>query len=110
MVEEHGASMSSKDIKDTRRVEANFEFDTSRGGGRRRERDRVGTQESPPSPPLRTLDRRREAFGSALTGENASGPGMSSSNTLQRNGRASPSPARDTDPETLRYCPLSITD
>lgn len=106
MVDEHGANMSAKDMKDARRVETNFAFEEPRGvGGRRRERDRDrdAGRDPPPhtaAPQQRPLDRRREGFGAALTGENGSG---SNTPLNQRSGRSSPSPPNDVNPETARY-------
>lgn len=106
MVEEHGANMSAKDMKDARRVETNFAFEEPRGAGRRRrerDRDRDVGRDPPPhvaASQQRPLDRRREGFGAALTGENGSG---SNAPLNQRSGRSSPSPPGDVDPETARY-------
>ncbi|KAH8117281.1 hypothetical protein DFH11DRAFT_1816255, partial [Phellopilus nigrolimitatus] len=107
MVEEHGANMSARDMKDARRLEAHFEFDEQRSNsGRRRERDRdrEHDREPPPAPipPSRPLDRRREGFGAALTTENVPVSGTSTPAPNQRSGRSSPSPSSDLDPETAR--------
>ncbi|KIM91792.1 hypothetical protein PILCRDRAFT_902 [Piloderma croceum F 1598] len=42
MVDEHGADMTSRDKKDARRIQADFEFDEVGVGGRRSRRDRGG--------------------------------------------------------------------
>ena len=106
MVEQHGANMSTKDIKEARRVEANFEFNDNRGAGsRRRERDREADSNRvvPPRadmPQNRAQDRRREGFGAVLTSQTESGTNAPAS---QRDGRTSPSPPRNIDPETAGY-------
>ncbi|KAL5490244.1 hypothetical protein ACEPAI_5077 [Sanghuangporus weigelae] len=105
MVEQHGASMSAKDIKEARRLETNFEFSDNRGAGtRRRERDReTDSNREAPSRAIvqqnRPLDRRREGFGGTLTGQSES---ESNAPAVQGNGRSSPSPGRNIDPETAR--------
>ncbi|EJD05770.1 uncharacterized protein FOMMEDRAFT_77585 [Fomitiporia mediterranea MF3/22] len=102
MVEEHGSSMSTRDMKEARRLETNFEFDDHRGtNGRRRERDRErpGGLPTPPrdsTPPPRPPDRRREGFGASLTGQNVSGSGIPS----LRNDSFPSLPTEDVDPET----------
>lgn len=70
-VEVHGMDMSSKDKKDVRRVQAEFEFDDTGGSSRRGWRDR-GDREPPPQSvqaQSRGGGRRREAFGGLLTTE-----------------------------------------
>ena len=92
-VEVHGADMSSKDRKDARRVQADFEFDDASGSGRRGRRDRGDRErerEPPPPPQIvqvqgRAGGRRREAFGGFLTSEGAQAPQPS-----VPSGRASP--------------------
>ncbi|KAI5124372.1 hypothetical protein M0805_008975 [Coniferiporia weirii] len=113
MVEVHGANMTAKDMKDARRVETHFDFDRG-AGGRRGDRDRghdPGREQEREPPPVptsqqRLLDRRREGFGAALTIEDALGTGTRNgahTPTLQQgNGRSSPSPSGDVDPETAR--------
>ncbi|KAG6370057.1 hypothetical protein JVT61DRAFT_12459 [Boletus reticuloceps] len=74
-VEVHGADMSSKDRRDARRIQAEFEFDDAGGTSRRGRRDRGDRErerEPPPQimqTPGRTGGRRREAFGGHLTTE-----------------------------------------
>ncbi|THH11849.1 hypothetical protein EW145_g384 [Phellinidium pouzarii] len=112
MVEVHGANLSTKDMKDVRRVDAHFDFDHA-AGGRRRDRDRDRghdpgrNQERDPSPApnsqQRPSGRRREVFGAALTSEESPGLSRTHTPTLhQGNGRSSPLPAGDADPETAR--------
>lgn len=113
MVEEHGAEMSSRDKRDARRVQADFEFEevgVGRRGGRR-DRDREHNQEReppphlhPPSAPARPpgVGRRREGFGAGLT---VNDPNVSVTNTPPaQSRRATPSPSRgDVDPEVLEW-------
>lgn len=74
-VEVHGADMSSKDKRDARRVQAEFEFDDVGGSswrGRRDRGDREREREPPPQvvqAQIRMGGRRREAFGGHLTTE-----------------------------------------
>ena len=103
MVETHGESMSSKDLKDARRVDANFAFeDIGRGRGRvnvrdrerdaererERERERQRNQaEAQASAESSAQARRRQAFNGLLSTGNESGSGTAtptqqSSNTL----------------------------
>ncbi|KAG1756876.1 uncharacterized protein EDB91DRAFT_1094923 [Suillus paluster] len=99
-VEVHGAEMSSRDKKNTQRVEAAFEFGDA-SGGRRGRRDRERELESPPPAQPRAVARRREAFGAHLT---SSSPAPNGAQTPQSSGasrRASPSPQQngeDVDP------------
>ncbi|KIY46880.1 hypothetical protein FISHEDRAFT_46411 [Fistulina hepatica ATCC 64428] len=75
MVEEHGTSMSARDKKDARRVEATFEFEEvglNRRGYRTREREREREREPPPPPTQTPARRRREGFGAALTNDSTS--------------------------------------
>lgn len=72
MVEEHGADMSSRDKRDARRIQADFEFEEAGPNARRGRRDRGDRErerEPPPSGPPRPAAgaRRREAFSGALT-------------------------------------------
>ena len=114
MVEEHGADMTSRDKKDTRRIQADFEFDEVGIGGRRNGRDWGGGSSGgnseralpPRSPPpvgqSRPNGRRREGFGTNLTIEG-------STNTPQTpvlTRRPSPSPPLD-DP-ILAECVVSF--
>ncbi|KAG0707853.1 hypothetical protein DFH29DRAFT_600998 [Suillus ampliporus] len=103
-VEVHGAEMTSRDKKNTQRVQAEFEFGDSGGGRRGRrdwDRDREREHEPPPSAQPRAVARRREAFGGHLT---ASSPAPNGAQTPQSSGpsrRASPSPqhgGEDLDP------------
>ncbi|KAG6860250.1 hypothetical protein C0995_013700 [Termitomyces sp. Mi166 len=109
MVEEHGSDMSSRDKKDARRVQAEFEFEEvgrhgRRGGHRDREREppphhRQGQQDSGPSSTPIVLrppgpGRRREGFGANLTVEGAS------SSTPEPSRPPSP-PRGDVDPAVL---------
>jgi E3 ubiquitin-protein ligase ZNF598 len=112
MVEEHSGDMTSRDKKDARRIQADFEFEeVGVGGGRRgrrdrgdREREREPPPHQPPDPPpgpsmaIRPNGRRREAFGANLTTDmpnhNLSGPSHIPT--------PSPPPA-DVDPITAEY-------
>ncbi|KIJ59677.1 hypothetical protein HYDPIDRAFT_100159 [Hydnomerulius pinastri MD-312] len=102
-VEVHGADMSSRDKRDARRVQAEFEFDDT-GGNRRGRRDRGDREREPP--PLqnqntthavpRGVVRRREGFGGHITAESGGNQTVQSSGPSRR---ASPSPPRgDVDP------------
>lgn len=75
MVEVHGANMSTRDMKDIRRIEVEFDSrqassgnrpERSRGRGHDPGRD-IEREPPPHVQPARLLDRRREVFGSALT-------------------------------------------
>jgi hypothetical protein len=85
--------MSSKDRKDARRVQAEFEFDDTGGSSRRGRRDRGDRERErePPPPPQsvqaqsRAGGRRREAFGGYLTTE-----GTQTVQPSVPSGRASP--------------------
>ena len=63
MVEAHGAEMSSKDRRDMRRLETDFEYGGNRwrGGGGNRERDRD------PPPQRQPPNVRRRELGTGLT-------------------------------------------
>ncbi|KAF8872122.1 hypothetical protein CPB85DRAFT_1445160 [Mucidula mucida] len=100
MVDEHGADMSSRDMKDARRVNVDFEDVPIRRGGRRdreHEREPPPRQQAPPGPA-----RRREGFGARLTtNANPSTSSLPTPPTQSR--RASPSPPRDpVDPALLQ--------
>jgi hypothetical protein len=103
MVERHGESMSSKDLKDARRVDANFAFeelgrgrgrgnarDREREAEREREREREGERsraEAQASAESSTQARRRQAFSGSLSTGNEGGSGTATptqhpSNTL----------------------------
>lgn len=90
----HGAEMTSRDKKNTQRVQAEFEF--SDAGGYRGRRDREREREPlPPTTQPRGTARRRDAFGIHLT---ASGPASNGAQTPQSSGPsrgASPSPHPD---------------
>ncbi|KAG1827422.1 uncharacterized protein BJ212DRAFT_1312222 [Suillus subaureus] len=86
-VEVHGTEMTSRDKKNTQRVEAEFEFGDAGGGRRgRRDRDRDREHEPPPAAQPRAVARRREAFGGHLT---SSSPAPNGAQTPQSSG---PSP------------------
>lgn len=103
MVDVHGGNMTSRDRKDARRIQADFEYDeVGIGGGRRGRRDLGGgdhEREPPPntSPvgPSRPNGRRRNGFGANLTP--AGGP-----TPLGPSRRASPSPPPE-DPLLAEY-------
>jgi E3 ubiquitin-protein ligase ZNF598 len=108
MVEEHGSDMTSRDKKDARRIQAEFEFEEVGIGGRRgrrdrgdREREREPPPHQPPgavpgpATPARPNVRRREGFGANLTTETA--PDQSSRPNHTAN--ISPPPG-DIDPVT----------
>lgn len=104
MVEEHGAQMSTKDMKDARRIEVDMEFDDSRGTSGRRRGGRE--REPPPGPPLVPPEPeasrgpgRRAAFNGALTGETPD-PGAS---TPAPPRASPPTTSEEVDPETARY-------
>ncbi|KAI0819043.1 hypothetical protein BC629DRAFT_1466103 [Irpex lacteus] len=111
MVEEHGADMSTRDRKDARRIQADFEFEEVGVGGRRggrrdrgdRERERepppAAASSSAPSGPTPAGSRRRAAFGGNLTAEGSNGA-SSTPNGVSRvqSRRQSPSPSGDVDP------------
>ena len=81
-VEVHGAEMTSRDKKNTQRVQAEFEF--SDAGGYRGRRDREREREPlPPTAQPRGTARRRDAFGTHLT---ASGPASNGAQTPQSSG------------------------
>ncbi|KAF8837599.1 hypothetical protein BDN67DRAFT_972749 [Paxillus ammoniavirescens] len=93
-VEVHGADMTSRDKKDARRVQADFEFEDAGGSNRRGRRDRGDREREREPPPTQNIAqagpraRRREAFGGYLT--SATQPTQSSGPSR----RASPSPQR----------------
>ncbi|KAG5720335.1 LIM domain and RING finger protein, partial [Termitomyces sp. T112] len=115
MVEEHGSDMSSRDKKDARRIQADFEFEEvgrhgrrDRGSHRDREREppphRQGQQDSGPSFAPAVLrppgpGRRREGFGANLTVEGANSATSS---------RPSSPPRGDVEPATLERHELLI--
>jgi hypothetical protein len=107
MVEEHGGEMSARDMKDARKVPAEFEFEEVGIGGRRgrhdREREREPAPHHEPGPPAPArLNRRREGFGAHLTND----PGLSTapSNSPGPSRLATPSPPpSDVDPIVAEY-------
>jgi hypothetical protein len=113
MVDEHGADMTSRDKKDARRIQADFEFDEVGVGGRRSRRDRGGasgggSSERDPPPhnaptigPSRPNGRRREGFGANLTVEG--GTNTPPAPVPSRH----PSPSPPPDDPILAECVLS---
>ncbi|KAI0780465.1 hypothetical protein BD413DRAFT_463543 [Trametes elegans] len=114
MVEEHGAEMSARDRRETRRVQAEFEFEeVPAGGGRRGRRDRGDREREREPPPHQAAAappgagagarpqaagaRRREAFSGALTSE-ASGQGPGAGASQHGSRRQSPSPDLGNEP------------
>ncbi|THU81414.1 hypothetical protein K435DRAFT_972354 [Dendrothele bispora CBS 962.96] len=107
MVEEHGATMSARDMKDARRVQAEFEFEevAGRGRGRRnqerepppRPQQQPDPPAAPPGPPRPPGGGRRRDFGATLTVEGGNpSPAHSLGNTPPGpSRRESPSPTRD---------------
>ncbi|KAG1863606.1 hypothetical protein DFJ58DRAFT_774056 [Suillus subalutaceus] len=94
-VEVHGAEMTSRDKKNTQRVEAEFEFGDAGGGRRgRRDRDRDREHEPPPAAQPRAVARRREAFGGHLTSSSPAPNGVQTPQSSGPSRRASPSPQR----------------
>ncbi|KAF5377479.1 hypothetical protein D9615_005368 [Tricholomella constricta] len=122
MVEEHGSDMTSRDKKDARRVQAEFEFEEVGVGGRHGRRDRGhrdrereppphhqrhAQQEQPPPPTAVPPGivrppgpgRRREGFGATLT---VDGGGTPSPNNATPDHSRPPSPPRgDVDPAVV---------
>jgi hypothetical protein len=110
MVEEHGGEMSARDMKDARKVPAEFEFEEVGIGGRRGRHDREREREAAPHhepgppgpPPPARLNRRREGFGAHLTND----PGLSTapSNSPGPSRLETPSPPpSDVDPIVAEY-------
>ncbi|KAG6811707.1 hypothetical protein H0H92_006164 [Tricholoma furcatifolium] len=117
MVDEHGSGMSTRDKKDARRVQADFEFEEvgtggrhGRRGGAPRERGGPPSQrQAPPEPaappPSAVVarppgpGRRREAFGASLTTEGRPSP---PSNVTPDHSRPPSPPRGDMDPEALQ--------
>lgn len=108
MVDEHGQEMTSRDKKDARRVQADFEFDeVGIGGGRRGGRRGGGGGDSgtPAAGPSRLNgNSRRNAFGGNLTVE---GAGMNIPTPPGPSRRASPSPPPE-DPILAEYVQCSL--
>lgn len=97
-VEEHGAEMSSRDKKDARRVEADFEFEQIAAGRRRREGGNNRDRDREPPPPSQTTRQpanvRRRDFGANLTSD---GPQTSDPPGANQVRTSSPLPS-DVDP------------
>ncbi|KAH9950224.1 hypothetical protein B0H21DRAFT_562086 [Amylocystis lapponica] len=116
MVEEHGAEMSSRDKKDARRIQAEFEFEEVGAGrrGRPNRREREPPPHIPvPSGPARTNAagaRRREAFSGNLTVEGPGARGTPNGATPNRSQlpsrRQTPSPAPEGEPAAERNSAL----
>lgn len=110
MVETHGASMSSKDLKDTRRVDISFGTEGQpssgrRDGGRLQAHDsRRGTPaiDDRPTQP----DRRRGAFGAALSNDVAQSQNNTSSSREVINEFGTNT--NDHDAEVVQYVHLTI--
>jgi E3 ubiquitin-protein ligase ZNF598 len=86
-VEEHGAEMSSRDRKDARRIEAEFEFEDIAVGRRRRDGNYDRGRDREPPPPARSsqgqpVNARRRDFGANLTSDTPSFQGTTSSMQL----------------------------
>lgn len=110
MVEEHGAEMSSRDKKDARRIQADFEFEEVSAGGRRGRNDRGDREREREPPPAAGTSinnaagtRRRAAFGGNLTTENATPAPQSAAASRVQSRRQSPSPTADVDPAVAEY-------
>lgn len=95
MVDVHGADMTSRDMKDARRIQAAFEFEEIGSNGRRvtSANGRRGEREPPPDSSA-GISRRRQAFANSLTTDHRDAP---SSNPTYI---ATSSPALD-DPTVL---------
>jgi len=123
MVEEHSGDMNSRDMKEARRIQAEFAFeDASHGryGRRDRERDRDRDRDREPPPhqrqpqastsvvatlaptrPTPGSNRRREGFGGALT---EAGPSTSAQPSSRQQTRPStPQNNADVDPIVAEY-------
>lgn len=115
MVEKHGESMSSKDLKDARRVDASFAFEEigrGRGRGNARDREREAEHErerererernraeAQTSANSSAQARRRQAFSGALSIGNESGSGAATP-TRQPSNAALFADREDVDPLT----------
>jgi len=111
-MEEHKGEMSSKDLKDARRIQADFAFEEpGRHGRRDREREREpppqqARQQQPPpqaGPSRQTAaagggNRRREAFGGALTTADGPAPALAPPRRVD-------TPPADFDPATAECVP-----
>ncbi|KAG6918844.1 hypothetical protein DXG01_011249 [Tephrocybe rancida] len=119
MVEEHGGDMTSRDKKDARRIQADFEFEEVGVGGRHVRRDRGGhrdrerepppphnrqAQPEPAPPPAPAVarppgpGRRREGFSGSLTVEGRRSP---PSNPTPQQSRPPSPPRGDVDPAVV---------
>lgn len=97
MLDEHHVEMSSKDKKDARRIQPEFEFEEVGAGRRGRNRELVqpSPQHAGPSRPT-IQNRRREGFGASLTVESNT---TANPPAAQQTRRLTPSPPReDNDP------------
>ncbi|KAF4615447.1 hypothetical protein D9613_002504 [Agrocybe pediades] len=117
MVEAHGQSMNPRDLKEARKVVADFSYEQVNHPGRfgrrdrERDRDRDRDREPPPQPQASTSaaagpsttarpaggNRRREGFGGALTTEGA-GTSGAQSNSRQPSRPSTPQMNSDIDP------------
>ncbi|KAL1743416.1 hypothetical protein HDZ31DRAFT_83411 [Schizophyllum fasciatum] len=104
MVDEHGSTMSARDIKDARRVTTGFDFEEIPGAGGRRRGQRDGNRAREPPPQQQqqpaagpSRPNRRQAFGGSLTADGTT-PNNPPTPPLQR--PATP-PRTDIDPATL---------
>lgn len=119
MVDEHGGDMTSRDKKDARRIQAEFEFEEVGTGGRHGRRDRGyrdrdreppphhrNQQQEPPAAPPPPAPagvtrppgpgRRREGFGANLTVEGSTN--SSPNNNTPEHSRPPSPPRGDVDP------------
>ena len=113
MVEEHGADMSTRDRKDARRIQADFEFEEvgvgGRRGGRRDRGDREREREPPPVVAGTNAggagagggSRRRAAFGGNLTTDDTGATSTPDAGSRVQSRRQSPSPTGDADPAVV---------
>ncbi|KAG6831162.1 hypothetical protein H0H87_005987 [Tephrocybe sp. NHM501043] len=116
MVDEHGGDMSSRDKKDARRIQADFEFEEVGVGGRHGRRDRGGHRDREREPPSQNRPvqpepapppaivrppgpgRRREGFSGSLTVEGRRSP---PSNATPEQSRPPSPPRGDVDPAVI---------
>lgn len=113
MVEIHGSDMSARDMKDARRIQAEWDFEEVSAGGRRgrrdrgdREREREPPPHAGPSRPAAAGTRRREAFGGNLTTD--TGPSTTPNGGTSRIGSRRQSPSPDMDPAVAEYVQTSF--
>ncbi|KAL1716434.1 hypothetical protein EV715DRAFT_205332 [Schizophyllum commune] len=103
MVDEHGSTMSARDIKDARRVTTGFDFEEVPGAGGRRRGQRDGNRAREPPPQQQqpaagpSRPNRRQGFGGSLTADGTT-PNNPTPPPVQR--PATP-PRTDIDPATL---------